>query len=135
MIALAIPFVLKWLLGKSGITQWLIVGGVVLVLAGIGGITYTVMHYKLKDAASELALEQRLYKDMKAANDENVATIEKMANAKVREDKIVADTKAQKAALAVKADAINKEIDDAPETDDGPIAPDLQRALDWVPSN
>ena len=118
-----LPLIGRFLLGNL---KWLLIGAgvAVLVVAGL------VMLDRLADARADAVHWRAETETWKRANEANLQALDRFKVEAARAEVVLRQEAAAARERVRVVTIIKKEVADAPETDNGPVAPVLGRALD-----
>ena len=87
---------------------------------------------QLEAAAITIGVQQNQVETAKAVADANIAALDAVKADLARQEIIAAKAKEAERKRTVELNAAKRKIQDAPKTDDGPVAPVLRNALDGL---
>lgn len=106
------------------------VGAVALITAGI---TFWYQRHEIASLSQKLIGANGQITTLQNVNRHNAETMQELAADDARKQRLYQERQSREAVTKKSADSVKKELNDAPATDDGPIAPVLERALEWMP--
>lgn len=120
-----------------GLQTYLVAGSLAAVALVYGYFTLSgrAKDARLEAAAITIDVQQAQITAAKNVNDQNVAAIEAIKEDLRRQAKVAADAKDAERKRTAELNAAKRKIQDAPKTDDGPVAPVLRNALDGLRSD
>ena len=116
------------------LTTWIVLACSIAVAGTVGYFKWQNGRptTQLEAAALTIGVQQNQVEVAKAVADENIAAVERIRADLKRQEDIAAKAQAAERKRTAELNAAKKRIQNAPTTDDGPVAPVLRNALDGL---